>query len=77
MDRQGLLALLTQALERAGTGIVWAKVNTFGSTAADVFCVAAASGGQAGHGARDAVEQSLLAALGGPAVEVLEEPVGD
>jgi [protein-PII] uridylyltransferase len=74
MDRLGLLAMLTRALERAGTDIVWAKVNTFGSTAADVFCVTAASGGQAG---RDAVEQSLLAALGGPAVEVLEEPVGD
>jgi [protein-PII] uridylyltransferase len=74
MDRQGLLALLTQALERAGTDIVWAKVNTFGSTAADVLCGSAAD---AGHRARDAVEQSLLAALGGPAVEVLEEPVGD
>ena len=74
MDRLGLLALLTRALERAGTDIVWAKVNTFGSTAADVFCVTATD---AGHRARDAVEQSLLAALGGPAVEVLEEPVGD
>ena len=39
MDRIGLLALLTRALERAGADIVWAKVNTFGSTAADVFCV--------------------------------------
>ena len=39
MDRTGLLALLTRALERAETDIVWAKVNTFGSTAADVFCV--------------------------------------
>lgn len=82
MDRLGLLALLTRALERAGTDIVWAKVNTFGSTAADVFCVtvserAAAAAGDAEHGARDAVEQGLLAVLGGPAVEVLEEPVGD
>ncbi|GLB83880.1 bifunctional uridylyltransferase/uridylyl-removing enzyme [Mycobacterium kiyosense] len=72
MDRLGLLALLTRALERAGTDIVWAKVNTFGSTAADAFCVTAGDAG-----ARDAVEQSLLAVLGGPAVEVLEEPVGD
>lgn len=39
MDRAGLLALLAGALEGAGAGIVWAKVNTFGSTAADVFCV--------------------------------------
>jgi [protein-PII] uridylyltransferase len=82
MDRLGLLALLTRALERAGTDIVWAKVNTFGSTAADVFCVtvseqAAEAAGDAEHGARDTVEQSLLAVLGGPAVEVLEEPVGD
>ncbi len=82
MDRLGLLALLTRALERAGTDIVWAKVNTFGSTAADVFCVtvsaeAADAGAGAEHGARDGVEQSLLAVLGGPAVEVLEEPVGD
>jgi [protein-PII] uridylyltransferase len=29
------------------------------------------------QGARAAVEQSLLTVLGGPAVEVLEEPVGD
>ncbi|CAM3263874.1 [protein-PII] uridylyltransferase [Mycobacterium colombiense] len=82
MDRLGLLALLTRALERAGTDIVWAKVNTFGSTAADVFCVtvsaeAADAAGDAEHGARDVVEQGLLAVLGGPAVEVLEEPVGD
>lgn len=82
MDRLGLLALLTRALELAGADIVWAKVNTFGSTAADVFCVTvpaevadAAAGTE--HGARDGVEQSLLAVLGGPAVEVLEEPVGD
>lgn len=72
MDRLGLLALLTRALERAGTDIVWAKVNTFGSTAADAFCITAGDAG-----ALDAVEQSLLAVLGGPAVEVLEEPVGD
>lgn len=82
MDRLGLLALLTRALERVGTDIVWAKVNTFGSTAADVFCVtvsaeAADAAGDAEHGARDVVEQGLLAVLGGPAVEVLEEPVGD
>jgi [protein-PII] uridylyltransferase len=82
MDRLGLLALLTRALERAGADIVWAKVNTFGSTAADVFCVtvseeAVEAAGDAEHGARDTVEQSLLAVLGGPVVEVLEEPVGD
>lgn len=75
MDRLGLLALLTRALERAGADIVWAKVNTFGSTAADVFCVSVPV--DAEYGARAAIEQHLLAVLGGPAVEVLEEPVGD
>jgi [protein-PII] uridylyltransferase len=76
VDRLGLLALLTRALERAGTDIVWAKVNTFGSTAADVFCVTVPVE-EPEQGARAAVEQSLLTVLGGPAVEVLEEPVGD
>jgi [protein-PII] uridylyltransferase len=84
MDRAGLLALLTRALERAGANIVWAKVNTFGSTAADVFCVtvptkpgSAEPAGDGEQGARAAVEQHLRAVLGGPAVEVLGEPVGD
>jgi [protein-PII] uridylyltransferase len=76
VDRLGLLALLTRALERAGTDIVWAKVNTFGSTAADVFCVTVPVE-EPEQGARAAVEQSLLTVLGGPTVEVLEEPVGD
>jgi [protein-PII] uridylyltransferase len=75
-DRVGLLALLARALERADADIAWAKVNTFGSTAADVFCVElpARDGEQ---NARAAVERHLLAVLGGPAVEVLDEPVGD
>ena len=76
MDRSGLLALLARALERASADIQWAKVNTFGSTAADVFCVTVPAG-DGEQGARAAVEQHLLAVLGGPAVEVLEEPVGD
>lgn len=75
MDRLGLLALLTSALERADADIAWAKVNTFGSTAADVFCVTVKPGAELD--ARAAIEQNLLAVLGGPAVEVLEEPVGD
>jgi [protein-PII] uridylyltransferase len=75
MDRAGLLALLARALERADADIQWAKVNTFGSTAADVFCVTVAPEDE--QGARAAVEQHLLAVLGGPAVEVLDEPVGD
>jgi hypothetical protein len=75
MDRAGLLALLARALERADADIQWAKVNTFGSTAADVFCVTVAPEDE--QGARAAVEQHLLAVLGGPAVEVLDEPGGD
>ncbi|OBH13830.1 [protein-PII] uridylyltransferase [Mycobacterium sp. E1715] len=75
MDRLGLLALLTRALEQAGADIVWAKVNTFGSTAADVFCVSVPA--DAERDARAAIEEHLLAVLGGPAVEVLQEPVGD
>ncbi|AKN17661.1 PII uridylyl-transferase [Mycobacterium haemophilum DSM 44634] len=65
MDRMGLLALLTRALERAGADIVWAKVNTFGSTAADVFCVvlpAEPTGGDAD--ARAVVEEQLRSVLG-------------
>jgi [protein-PII] uridylyltransferase len=79
MDRIGLLALLAQALERAGADIAWAKVNTFGSTAADVFCVTAPieSNGDENKAARAAVEKHLLAVLGASADAVVEEPVGD
>ncbi|ODR01247.1 [protein-PII] uridylyltransferase [Mycobacterium intermedium] len=73
MDRIGLLALLARALERAGSDILWAKVNTFGSTAADVFCVTVPPESDA----RGAVEKHLMAVLGG-GVDVFEdEPVGD
>ena len=75
-DRPGLLALLTAALERADADVQWAKVNTFGSTAADVFCVTVPSVGD-GDAARALIEQHLLAALGGgPAVEMLEQRAG-
>ena len=82
MDRIGLLAVLAQALERAGADIAWAKVNTFGSTAADVFCMAVPVelDGDHNSAARAMVEKHLLAVLGGSPdalVEVLEEPVGD
>ena len=58
-DRPGLLALLTRALERAGADIVWAKVNTFGSTAGDVFCVVLPDESE-----RAGVDEHLLAVLG-------------
>jgi [protein-PII] uridylyltransferase len=76
MDRLGLLALLARALERAGADIVWAKVNTFGSTAADVFCVTVPSEFDVAESLA-AVEQQLLGVLGAPAEVVLGEPVGD
>ncbi len=84
MDRTGLLALLTRALECGGADIVWAKVNTFGSTAADVFCVTvptepgtAEPSAKSDEDARAAVEQHLLAVLGASADVLLDEPVGD
>jgi [protein-PII] uridylyltransferase len=84
MDRTGLLALLTRALERAGADIIWAKVNTFGSTAADVFCVTvptesgtAEPSAKSHEAARAAVEQHLLTVLGAAADVLLGEPVGD
>ncbi|OBI41449.1 [protein-PII] uridylyltransferase [Mycobacterium sp. E796] len=61
MDRLGLLALLARALERAGADIRWAKVHTFGSTAADVFCVELPDEPDA----QAAVEKQLMAVLGG------------
>ena len=79
MDRSGLLALLARALERAGADIEWAKVNTFGSTAADVFCVQvpSESNGNPDKVARAAVEEHLLAVLGASRDAVVDEPVGD
>jgi [protein-PII] uridylyltransferase len=79
MDRVGLLALLAQALERAGADIAWAKVNTFGSTAADVFSVTvpAESNGDYDTAARAAIEKHLLAVLGATADAVGDEPVRD
>jgi [protein-PII] uridylyltransferase len=76
MDRLGLLALFARGLERAGADIAWAKVNTFGSTAADVFCVTVPDGADE-TAVRVAVERELLAVLGAPAEVVLSEPVGD
>jgi [protein-PII] uridylyltransferase len=74
MDRIGLLALLAQALERAGADMAWAKVNTFGSTAADVFCVTMPADSD---DARAGVEKQLLAVLGASADAVVDEPVAE
>jgi [protein-PII] uridylyltransferase len=59
-DRPGLLALLTRALERAGADILWAKVNTFGSTASDVFCVVLPTDSADGDAADDKAVQAML-----------------
>jgi len=82
MDRIGLLALLTRALEDAGAELAWAKINTFGSTATDVFCVAVPVESVTGSpdcnkAARAAVEEHLLAVLGASARALVDEPVGD
>ena len=82
MDRIGLLALLTRALEDAGAEIAWAKVNTFGSTATDVFCVTVPvesvnGSGDCNKAARDAVEEHLLAVLGASARALVVVVSGD
>jgi [protein-PII] uridylyltransferase len=79
MDRVGLLALLAQALERAGVDIAWAKVNTFGSTAADVFCMAvpAQSNCDDSVAARAEVEKQLLDVLGVSQDAVVHELAGE
>ena len=74
IDRIGLLALLAQALERAGADIAWAKVNTFGSTAADVFCMSLPA---ESDNAQADVEKHLLAVLGVSEDAVVHELVGD
>ncbi|WP_424399071.1 hypothetical protein [Mycobacterium uberis] len=63
----GLLALITWVLERAGVDIVWAKVNTYGSTAAYMFCVVWPAKSTRGVDAalRAMVEQHLLSVLCG------------
>jgi len=72
-------SFITAALERAGADIAWAKVNTFGSTAADVFCVTVPpeSNGDHNTAARAAIEKHLLAVLGDTADAVGAEPVRD
>jgi [protein-PII] uridylyltransferase len=74
IDRVGLLALLAQALERAGADVAWAKVNTFGSTAADVFCMSLPA--ESDYAQTD-VEKQLLAVLGVSEDAVVHELVGD
>ena len=58
------------------------RINTFGSTATDVFCVAVPVESVTGlqdcnKAARAAVEEHLLAVLGASARALVDEPVGD
>ena len=63
-DGAGLLARLTRSLEQAGADIIWAKLNTFGSTVDDVFCVRMpAESAHPAASSRAAVERQLLAQL--------------
>jgi [protein-PII] uridylyltransferase len=64
-DRTGLLAVLTGVFERAGVDIVWAKVNTLGSSVDDVFCLEVPPADQ--RVVKEALERELYAVLPAPA----------
>ncbi|ORB13862.1 [protein-PII] uridylyltransferase [Mycobacterium noviomagense] len=69
-DRTGLLAQLTNALERAAVDIVWAKVTTVGSMVDDVFSVVLpAQAAEASEDVQSAVERELFAVLGDAVVD--------
>ena len=75
-DKPALLSFLARAFEHAGADIAWAKVNTFGSTASDVFCLTTPSVlSQAA--AQDAVQRHLVAVLGADTEVIDGELVGD
>ncbi|MBC3190757.1 [protein-PII] uridylyltransferase [Pseudonocardia sp. C8] len=64
-DRIGLLHHVTAALERAGVDLVWARVETLGSSVVDSFGIA----GTPDRAARTAIERAVLGvAAGRPAV---------
>jgi [protein-PII] uridylyltransferase len=63
-DSNGLLALLTNAFERAGVDITWAKVVTLGLSVVDTFCVAMPAGSGSGDAdIKAALERDLYAVL--------------
>jgi len=66
-DRAGLLAVLTAVFERAGVDIVWAKVNTLGSSVDDTFCIVVPTGCADVEAVRAALERDLVAVLPTPA----------
>ncbi|SFM72693.1 UTP--GlnB (protein PII) uridylyltransferase, GlnD [Pseudonocardia ammonioxydans] len=57
-DRIGLLHHVTAALERCGTDLVWARVETLGSSVVDAFGIAGSPDGPT----RTRIERSVLAA---------------
>ncbi|WP_343599322.1 [protein-PII] uridylyltransferase [Mycobacterium sp.] len=62
IDRAGLLARLSKALECAGVDIVWAKVITLGLMVDDVFCVELPSGDSSAIS--EAIARDLFVTLG-------------
>ena len=64
-DRPGLLYTLAQALHDLGLSIALSKINTEGTSVADVFYVSELGGGKVAPGARhDQIRESLLKAVG-------------
>lgn len=64
MDRPGLLARLTNAFERAGVDISWAKVTTLGATVVDAFGIVVPALSQSDI--RESLERDLYAVLPTP-----------
>ncbi|WP_299559790.1 [protein-PII] uridylyltransferase [uncultured Mycolicibacterium sp.] len=64
VDRTGLLSRLTAVFERDGVDIVWAKVNTLGSSVLDAFCIAVAP--ESAMTIRERLEHDLYAVLPTP-----------
>ncbi|MBP2370113.1 [protein-PII] uridylyltransferase [Pseudonocardia parietis] len=64
-DRIGLLHHVTVALERSGVDLVWARVETLGSSVVDAFGIA----GAPDRAARTEIERTVLAVAAGRAGE--------
>ena len=61
-DRIGLLHHVTVALERSGVDLVWARVETLGSSVVDAFGIA----GTPDRAARTEIERAVLTVAAGP-----------
>jgi [protein-PII] uridylyltransferase len=63
-DRPGLLYTLAQALHDVGLSIALSKINTEGTSVADVFYVSELTGGKVAPARYDEIRQTLLGAVG-------------